>query len=126
MAFTLQHPESGLFWTSGIFGRVQLGPVPNTYTLEGSYIKNTKTGLYVVQRYEILHEGSEPAEFVFGDDGVIFSDGKAIGAGQFLILGTSPTAWAKVPVSRAASLLQEALAPEPEPEPEPEAEPEAE
>jgi hypothetical protein len=116
MAFTLQHPESGLFWTSGIFGRVQLGSVPNTYTLEGSYIKNTNTGLYVNHRAEILHEGSDPEEFMFGDDGVISSKGKTIGAGQFLILGTGPTAWVKVPVSRAASLLQEALAPEAEPE----------
>jgi hypothetical protein len=112
MAFTLQDPESGLFWTTGIFGRVQLGPVPNTYTLEGSYIKNTLTGLYVNHRYAILHEGGEPEEFVFGDDGVISSDGKTIGAGQFLILGTGATAWVKTSVSRASALLQEALEPE--------------
>jgi len=117
MAFTLQHPESGLFWTSGIFGRVQLSPIPNTYTLEGSYVKNIKTGLYVNHRAEILHEGGEPEEFVFGEDGVISSDGKTIGAGQFLILGTGATAWVKTAVSRSSALLQEALKPE-EPEPE--------
>ena len=112
MAFTLQHPESGLFWTTGIFSRVQLGAVPNTYTLEGSYIKNMATGLYVNHRAEILHEGEEPAEFTFGEDGVISSDGKTIGAGQFLILGTGATAWVKTAVSRSSALLQEALKPE--------------
>jgi hypothetical protein len=116
MAFTLQHPESGLFWTSGIFGRVQLGPVPNTYTLEGSYIKNTATGLYVNHRSEILHEGGEPEEFTFGDDGVISSEDKTIGSGQFLILGTGATAWVKTPVNRASALMEEALKPEPEAE----------
>ena len=83
MAFTLQDHESGLFWTTGIFGRVQLGPVPNTYSLEGSYIKNTVTGLYVNHRAEILHEGGEPEEFMFGDDGVISSDGRPSGPGCF-------------------------------------------
>jgi len=120
MAFTLQHPESGLFWTTGIFGRVQLGPVPNTYTLEGSCIKNVETGLYVNHRAEILHEGGESEEFTF-EDGVISSEGKTVGSGQFLILGTGATAWVKVPVNRASALLQEALEPE-DPEPEPEAE----
>ena len=114
MAFTLQHPESGLFWTSGIFGRVQLGPVPNTYILEGSYLKNTKTGLYVNHRVDILHEGGEPEEFTFGDDGVISSEGKTIGAGQFLILGTGAVPWIKVAVSRAAALIEEAQAEEDE------------
>ena len=123
MAFTLRHPESGLFWTTGIFSRVQLGPVPNTYTLEGSYIKNTTTGLYVNHRAEILHEGGEPEEFAFGDDGVISSEGKTVGSGQFLILGTGATAWVKTSVSRASALIQEALKPEPEPEVE-ESEPE--
>jgi len=36
--------------------------VPNTYVLEGSYIKNSKTGMYVNHRAEILHEGGEPEE----------------------------------------------------------------
>ena len=120
MAFTLQDPESGLFWTTGIFGRVQLGSEPNTYTLEGSYIKNTATGLYVDHRAEILHEGGEPEEFVFGEDGVISSGGKTIGAGQFLILGTGAVPWVKTSVSRSSALLQEALEPEAEPEAEPE------
>jgi len=121
MAFTLQHPESGLFWTSGIFGRVQLGSEPNTYALEGAYIKNTVSGLYVNHRAEILHEGGEPEEFAFGDDGVISSEGKTVGAGQFLILGSGATVWVKVPVNRSSALLQEALKPE---EAETESEPE--
>lgn len=115
MAFTLQHPESGLFWITGLFGRVQLGSEPNTYTLEGSYIKNTATGLYVNHRSEILHEGTEPSAFMF-EDGVISSDGKTIGAGQFLILGSGAVPWVKVAVSRSSALLQEALKPEAEPE----------
>ena len=129
MTFTLQHPDAELYWSTGIFGRVQLGTVPNTYVLEGSYIKNVKTGMYVNHRAEILHEGGEPEEFSFGEDGVISSEGKTIGAGQFLILGTGAVAWIKkedVPVSRASALMTEALKPvEPEPEveePEPEVE----
>ena len=55
MPFTLQDPVSGLFWTSGIFGRVQLGTTPKVYTLEGSYIKNTETGNYVNHRAELFH-----------------------------------------------------------------------
>ena len=125
MTFTLQDPDTGLYWTTGIFGRVQLGPVPNTYVLEGSYIKNVKTGMYVNHRCEILHEGGESEEFSFGEDGVISSEGKTIGAGHFLILGTGAVAWIKkedVPVSRASALITEALKPvEPEVE-EPEAE----
>ena len=126
MTFTLQHPDADLYWTTGIFGRVQLGTVPNTYALEGSYIKNVKTGMYVNHRAEILHEGGEPEEFSFGEDGVISSQGKTIGAGQFLILGTGAVAWIKkedVPVSRASALMTEALKPV-EPEPEGEEEPE--
>ena len=118
MTFTLQDPETGLYWTTGIFGRVQLGTVPNTYVLEGSYIKNAETGMYVNHRVEILHEGGESEEFSFGEDGVISSEGKTIGAGQFLILGTGAVAWIKkedVPVSRASALIEEALKPE-EPE----------
>ena len=115
MTFTLQHPDAGLYWSTGIFGRVQLGTVPSTYVLEGSYIKNVKTGMYVTHRSEILHEGGEPEEFSFGEDGVISSQGKTIGAGQFLILGTGAVAWIKkedVPVSRASALITEALKPE--------------
>jgi hypothetical protein len=129
MTFTLQDPDTGLYWTTGIFGRVQLGPVPNTYALEGSYIKNVKTGMYVNHRAEILHEGGEPEAFSFGEDGVISSEGKTIGAGQFLILGTGAVAWIKkedVPVSRASALIEEALKPEVEEEPEVEVEPEVE
>ena len=136
MTFTLQHPDAELYWSTGIFGRVQLGPVPNTYVLEGSYIKNAETGMYVNHRCEILHEGGEPEEFAFGEDGVISSEGKTIGAGQFLILGTGAVAWVKkedVPVSRASALIEEALkaeaAPdveEEEPEVEEEVEPEVE
>lgn len=111
MAFTLQHPDSGLFWTSGIFGRVQLGSEPSTYTLEGSYIKNTATGMYVNHRMDIIHEGGDPEEFVFGEDGVISSEGKTIGAGQFLVLGSGAVPWIKTSVSRSSALLQEALKP---------------
>ena len=115
MTFTLQHPDVGLYWSTGIFNRVQLGTVPSTYVLEGSYIKNVKTGMYVTHRSEILHEGGEPAEFSFGEDGVISSEGNTIGSGQFLILGTGAVAWIKkedVPVSRASALVAEALKPE--------------
>ena len=126
MTFTLQHPDAGLYWSTGIFNRVQLGTVPSTYVLEGSYIKNVKTGMYVTHRCKILHEGGEPAEFSFGEDGVISSEGNTIGSGQFLILGTGAVAWIKkedVPVSRASALMTEALKPV-EPEPEGEEEPE--
>jgi hypothetical protein len=116
MSFTLQHPESGLFWTSGIFGRVQLGTIPNVYTLEGAYIKNVNTGNYVNHVVDILHEGSEPEAFVFGDDGVISSQGKLVTSGTFLHFGDGePTKWVKVeevddvPVTRAAALIEEAL-----------------
>jgi hypothetical protein len=128
MTFTLQHPDADLYWSTGIFSRVQLGPVPNTYVLEGSYIKNAETGMYVNHRCEILHEGGEPEEFAFGEDGVISSEGKTIGAGQFLILGTGAVAWVKkedVPVSRASALIVEALKAEAAPEVE-EEEPEVE
>jgi len=115
MTFTLQHPDLGLYWSTGIFNRVQLGTVPSTYVLEGSYIKNVATGMYVNHRSEILHEGVEPKEFSFGTDGVISSEGKTIGAGQFLILGTGAVAWIKkedAAVSRASALIEEALKPE--------------
>jgi hypothetical protein len=117
MPFTLQDPASGLFWSSGIFGRVQLGTTPNTYTFEGSYIKNTETGNYVNHRAELLHEGGEPEEFVFEADGTITSQGKAVIASQFVhIREGEPTRWIKadeaeddVPVSRASALIEEAL-----------------
>jgi len=133
MPFTLQDPVSGLFWTSGIFGRVQLGTTPNTYVLEGSYIKNTETGNYVNHRADLLHEGGEPEEFVFGADGTITSQGKAVIAGNFVQLGDSGTPWVKVdeaeddvPVPRASALIEEALNASKEPEAEPEPEPEEE
>ena len=116
MPFTLQDPVSGLFWTSGIFGRVQLGTTPNVYTLEGSCIKNTETGNYVNHRAELLHEGGESEEFVFGTDGTITSQDKAVIASQFVhIMGGEPTKWIKVdevddvPVPRASALIEEAL-----------------
>jgi hypothetical protein len=116
MPFTIQHPESGLFWTSGIFGRVQLGATPNVYTLEGSYIKNVNSGNYVNHVADILHEGGAPDEFVFGDDGVISTQGKTVSAGAFLhIMDGEDTKWVKVeeveevPVARAAALIEEAL-----------------
>ena len=117
MPFTLQDPSSGLFWTSGIFGRVQLGNTPNTYVLEGSYIKNVETGNYVNHRGDLLHEGGESEEFVFGTDGTITSQDKAVIAGQFVhLMGGEPTKWVKVdeveddvPVPRASALIEEAL-----------------
>ena len=117
MPFTLQDPSSGLFWTSGLFGRVILGPTPNNYVLEGSYIKNVETGNYVNHRADLLHEGSESEEFVFGTDGIITSQDKAVIAGNFVHIGVSPgTPWVKVdeaeddvPVPRASALIEEAL-----------------
>lgn len=116
MPFTLQDPTSGLFWTSGIFGRVQLGPTPNVYTLEGSFIKNIETDNYVNHRADLLHEGSEPEEFAFHEDGTITSQGKGVIASQFVhIMDGEPTKWVKaeeaddVPVSRANALIEEAL-----------------
>jgi hypothetical protein len=120
MSFTIQHPESGLFWTSGIFGRVQLGATPNVYTLEGPYIKNVNSGNYVNHVADILHEGGVPDEFVFGDDGVLCTQGKTVTSGAFLhLLEGEPTKWVKVeeaasveedvPVTRAAALIEEAL-----------------
>jgi hypothetical protein len=112
MPFTLKNPESGLFWSTGIFGRVQLGPVPNVYTLEGSYIKNVKTGNYVNHVADILHEGGAPEEFVIGDDGVISSQGKVVISGSYLhLMGGEPTSWVKVdeaPITRGDALLKEA------------------
>jgi hypothetical protein len=124
MPFTLQDPVSGLFWSSGIFGRVQLGTTPNTYVLEGSYIKNTETGNYVNHRADLLHESGEPEEFVFGEDGTITSQGKAVIAGNFVHVGSSSgTPWVKVdeadidvPVPRASALIEEALNASKEPE----------
>jgi len=118
MPFTFQDPSSGLFWTSGIFGRVQLGTTPNVYTLEGSYIKNVDTGNYVNHRGDLLHEGGETEEFVFGEDGTITSQDKAVIAGNFVhLMGGEPTKWVKVdeeeeedvPVPRATALIEEAL-----------------
>ena len=118
MPFTLQDPTSGLFWTSGIFGRVQLGTTPNVYTLEGSYIKNVETGNYVNHRADLLHEGGDPDEFLFAGDGTITSQDKAVIAAQFVHIGVSSgTPWVKVdeaedddvPVPRATALLEEAL-----------------
>jgi hypothetical protein len=116
MSFTIQHPESGLFWTSGIFGRIQLGPEPNVYVLEGSFIKNVNTGNYVNHVADIVHEGGAPEEFVFGADGTISSQGKVVSAGAWLHLGgVESTAWVRVleeedvPVARSAALIEEAL-----------------
>jgi hypothetical protein len=114
MPFTLQDPASGLFWSSGIFGRVQLWTTPNTYVLEGAYIKNTETGNYVTIRCDLLHEGGDADEFVFNEDGTITSQGKAVIAGNFVHIGEGePTMWVKVdevvPVPRASALVAEAL-----------------
>jgi hypothetical protein len=88
------------------------------YVLEGSYIKNTETGYYVNHRADLLHEGGEPEEFVFAEDGTITSQGKAVIASQFVhIMGGEPTKWVKVdeaeddevPVPRASALIEEAL-----------------
>jgi len=117
MPFTLQDPTSGLFWTSGLFGRVQLGTTPNTYILEGSYIKNVETGNYVNHRGDLLHEGGGLEEFVFAEDGTITSQDKVVISGNFVHLGSSSgTPWVKVdeaeddvPVPRASALIEEAL-----------------
>ena len=113
MPFTLQDPSSSLFWTSGIFGRVQLGPIANKYVLEGSFIKNIETGNYVNHRSDLLHEGGESEEFEFRKDGTITSQGKAVIASTFVYLGDSNgTPWIKmdeVPVPRASALIEEAL-----------------
>ena len=118
MPFTLQDPASGLFWSSGIFGRVQLGTTPNVYTFDGSFIKNTETGNYVNHRAELLHEGGESEEFAFEADGTITSQGKVVIASQYVCLGDSHgTQWVKadeaedddVPVNRASALIEEAL-----------------
>jgi hypothetical protein len=117
MPFTLQDPTSGLFWTSGIFGRVQLGTTPNTYVLEGSYIKNVETGNYVNHRADLLHEGGESEEFVFEADGTITTQGKSVTASQFVhVMDGEATKWIKtedeeseVPVPRASALIEEAL-----------------
>jgi hypothetical protein len=110
MVFTLQDPVSGLFWTSGLFGRVQLGSAPNTYVLEGSFIKNAATGNYVNHRCDLLHEGGEPEEFEFRADGTIESQGKSVIASQFVhIRDGEPTKWIKVEESRASALMEEAL-----------------
>jgi hypothetical protein len=117
MPFTLQHPDSGLFWTSGIFGRVQLGTTPNVYTLEGNYIKNVNSGNYVNCIADLLHEGGEPVEFVFGADGTISTNGRGVMAGGFLhVMDGVAARWVKVdeveedvPVARSAALIEEAL-----------------
>lgn len=116
MPFTLQDPASGLFWTTGLFGRVQLGATPNTYILEGKFIKNTETGNYVNHCAELLHEGGESEEFEFQADGTITSQGKAVIASTFVhVREGEPTKWVKseeaddVPVNRASALIEEAL-----------------
>ena len=116
MSFSLQDPESGLFWTTGIFGRIQLGDAPNIYTLEGSYIKNVNSGNYVNHIADILHEGGAAEEFSFGDDGVISTQGKTVTKGAFLHVRDGEAAkWVKVdaaddvPVARSAALIEEAL-----------------
>jgi len=113
MPFTLQDPSSGLFWTSGLFGRIILGPAPNTYVLEGSYIKNVETGNYVNHMCDLLHEGGESEEFEFRVDGTIASQGRVVLTGLFLSLADAEgTSWVKVeevPVPRASALIEEAL-----------------
>lgn len=115
MAFTLQHPESGLFWTSGIFGRVELGAIPNVYVTEGNYIKNVDTGSYVHHAMDLLHEGRGEEEFTF-ENGIISTNSKTVGnTGKWVTLGESPVQWIKnvqkedVPVARSAALIEEAL-----------------
>lgn len=117
MSFRIQDPVSGLYWSSGIFGRVTLGSSPNTYVQEGAYIKNTETGNYVNHVADILHEGGEPDEFVFEADGSISTYGKGIVAGTFLHIREGDVSkWTKVeeseddvPVPRASALIEEAL-----------------
>lgn len=115
MSFTLQHPESGLYWSSGLFGRVQLGAIPNVYVMDGNYIKNTDTGSYVHHAMDLLHEGRGEEEFTF-ENGIITANSKTVGnTGQWVTLGDSPVQWIKnvqkedVPVARAAALIEEAL-----------------
>lgn len=110
MSFTIKHPDADLYWSNGIFGRVQLGTVPNVYMIEGRYIKNTATGNYVNHSWKILHEGGTPDEFEMGPGG-ISTNGQFVGSGQFLTLGDDAVRWVRVPVSRAASLIAESEVP---------------
>lgn len=110
MSFTIQDPVSGLFWTTGIFGRVQLGANPNVYTRVGSRITNTITGNYVNHSADIIHEGGATEDFEFGDDGVITTQGKAIVGGEYIhIMEGEPTKWVFTPVLRAAALIAESM-----------------
>ena len=115
MTFTLQHPDSGLYWSRGIFGRVELGAIPNVYVTEGNYIKNMITGSYVHHAMDLLHEGRGEEEFTF-ENGIISTNSKTVGnTGKWVTLGDSPVQWIMnvqkedVPVARSAALIEEAL-----------------
>jgi len=116
MAFTIKHPTSDLFWSSGLFGRIQLGNIPNIYTFDGSFIKNTKTNNYVNHRFNILHEDGIQQEFSMNDDGSIGFEDQFVGDGQFLSISSQPFYWVKTPITRGSALLEQSQEPEDEPQ----------
>lgn len=116
MAFTLQDPESGLYWSKGIFGRVFLSINADEYEFDGSYIRNRVSRGYITNRFGLLHEGGGLSEFAFNEDGTITCDGLNVCSGTWVTLSPdTSTRWIKtkiiddVPVSRSAALIEEAL-----------------
>jgi hypothetical protein len=116
MPFIIQDPESGLYWSKGLFGRVFLSVHADEYDFDGTYIKNYNTRGYLTNRFNVLHEGGGLSEFSFKDDGTILCDGLYVCNGTWV--GVSPdvkTQWIKtdvvedVPVSRSAALIEAAL-----------------
>jgi hypothetical protein len=104
MAFRIQHPDNGLFWTMA--ESVVLGAVSNASVYEvscGNHIRNVETGLCVRHRSMILYEqvhGSPEYDFEYtiNADGTIetpFGDGHFVGCdgATVLILKEGAVKW---------------------------------
>lgn len=130
MAFRIQDPNSGLFWSPTENG-ISLSTQGAKYVHgDDALLVNQDTGLMVY-----FHSG--PAVYESGYSGALLNFAwKFTDAGQFvneifgfgiildpssqtLIIGPvdQATIWTRVPVSRAEALLSMAAEPEPEPEP---------
>lgn len=136
MSFTIQHPVSGLSWSTDSDGKIVLSSTSaSVYTIDDSnYIHNTNTDMCVrnlaSEFFETGLYGAMPEfQWTMGDNGAI-SGPPAYGAawvGEDLTVSGAPFAWKKVMPTRASALKAAASAPAPVADPvaDPVAEPDA-
>jgi len=126
MPFSIQHPESGLFWNTDADSKLVLASTGAKYEHVGQMLQNVDSGLYVYAsplEERGMHGALVLFEWDIQEDGTITSpyieDALApLGSSKWVVVEKDG---GDVPVSRASALIEEALnakaeAPEPEPE----------